>query len=184
MLQQIIALKALPVPSSYLIERSAYIEDSLQRPDSFAHWGDKPLFKTWGMSHATRHRDSELLSQSNWDFIVRNITAIDPDQKHWEILQCSHSLVGWMDHLIFDTHYEPIVELLFELYNDERDYPVLDEMDYSERQYNTIYDYWKDCSLDERIDLCKDTGISIFVARKDDIPEEVFDWLMDSELAY
>jgi len=52
----------------------------------------------------------------------------------------------------------------------------------SENQYTAIYEYWQDCGLKERIEWCKDSGESIFSARKEDcIPPLVFDELTGIE---
>ena len=47
------------------------------------------------------------------------------------------------------------------------DYPVFDEEHYSNLQYEESENWWKQLSLDERVELCRDMGCSIFQARHD-----------------
>ena len=154
----------------------------------------------------SRHRDSELMVESNWDCLQESLNKIiktlpEPNirtQKDyygedeelpsgwmysWE---ASHWAVGWVQYLMI-RHDAPevLIEAADEMYNALRDYPILDEEDYSERQDNAIYKYWQDCSIKERIEYCKESGDSIFAARRDNhIPEDVYSSLYEGGSFY
>ena len=62
------------------------------------------------------------------------------------------------------------------------DYPVLDEMTYSDAQWDAMIDYWDSCSISDRIDYCRNNGDSIFAARSGIIPDGVLNEFSDSEM--
>lgn len=60
-------------------------------------------------------------------------------------------------------------------------YPILDEDDYSEKQYEAVHKYWSERSIKERVYYCQEAGACIFAARReDDVPDSVFDILIVS----
>jgi hypothetical protein len=52
------------------------------------------------------------------------------------------------------------------------DYPILDEMDWSEREWDAACEVWEHAGLRERIECCSRAGISIFAARRDELPQD------------
>jgi hypothetical protein len=86
----------------------------------------------------SHHRDSGLLDQSNAAAIEKALEAFDGDvvaQRH------SHWAVGWIDGYVirvFDENGD--VTAAFRRYCELRaklsDYPILDESDYSQREYD------------------------------------------------
>jgi hypothetical protein len=140
-----------------------------------------------------RNRDSTILENSNYELIMAEL------EKHAETLpehpdgepyvydfSANHWAVGWVETLLIrQDSPDSLQALASEILGALSDYPVYDESDYSERQYNAIYEYWQNLSMSDRIELCSDNDTSIFAARRDDdISESVFYALMDSELAY
>ena len=64
-----------------------------------------------------------------------------------------------------------------------RDYPVLNEDHYSQKQNDAIYRYWENCSIRERVEYCQENRECIFAARRaDEIPENVYQRLSDTIL--
>lgn len=62
-----------------------------------------------------------------------------------------------------------------EIENRLENYPILDEMDYSNRQFEAQCEFWASISLRERMEMCKENNISIFAARhKDSLPDIEF----------
>jgi hypothetical protein len=53
------------------------------------------------------------------------------------------------------------------------DYPILSDDDYSERQLEAMQDYWQHESLRERMDWCREAGVSPLAARHPYPPEAV-----------
>ena len=52
------------------------------------------------------------------------------------------------------------------------DYPVLDEMDFSEREFSRAAECWKAFSLCQRAEACHRYRVSIFAARRDEVPQD------------
>lgn len=183
-----------------ILEDALKILDQSLDPDgwgSFVYYGDRPLGKTWGIVGPHRTRDSEVLEISNYECIIRDLKAEFPDDDDkWEVLGSSHWAVGWVDSVmcqIFTDHFienymeedgyfdrmaldeddfHPVFVWLYEVGVGLRDdYPVYDEMDFSEREYEDQIDslqyitpYWADQSGDN--------------------PSVVFSWLMDHGVDY
>jgi hypothetical protein len=52
------------------------------------------------------------------------------------------------------------------------DYPVLDESDYSERTFNAACDAWERAPVRDRAEWCKRFRVSVFAARRDEMPAD------------
>ena len=122
-----------------------------------------------------RSRDSSILEESNWAMILQDL----PESDNVEIHRFGHWACGWFELILVrpDTKQSSIAE---ELEGALSDYPVLSDDDYSERQWNAIYDYWESLSMSERIAYCVDNGESIFSARRERIPDGVYQELCDN----
>jgi hypothetical protein len=115
------------------------IRDALTLPDSFAYRGELPIGETWSLGPVILTRDSDLLGESNAKTIKRVFEEEVPADQ-WTITGCSHWACGWVEHLSFlvlDEHGEPTVAFckLVEIQGALEQYPVLDEHDFSEREY-------------------------------------------------
>ncbi len=154
---------------------SEIIERDLQNCPDFGYFGDRPLFDTWAMWRGYAiHRDSEILSQSNWEQILKRLHEVGMENEDWEVLGCGHWAVGHIDHIIYNSECEAVANLLAQIEDELDSYPILDESHYSDMQMEAIWKYWAEMSLRERIDYCKEAEVSIFASRRDnDIPEEV-----------
>ena len=97
----------------------------------------------------TIRRDSDLLEESNFfclEDIVKNGSFQLPDYATIERASCS--LCGWIDYLIINPDMIPkeLLNKIESTLEDLEDYPVVNEEDYSMRQYDQFLD-----SFDEAI---------------------------------
>lgn len=123
----------------------------------------------------SRHRDSNLLENSNYECILRELQQADKNKKYVYDFRANHWGFGWVEYIIVrKAAPDHITNLVCEILGALSDYPILDESDYSEREYNYICDHWQGLSLQEKIELCKEHNISIFSARKNN-PFEISD---------
>jgi hypothetical protein len=129
----------------------------------------------------TRNRDSLLVDNVNWDVACEtlNAEAYDggsehaterPAVYHW---RAGHWAVGWVEYLCVradadEATRENAGEILCSL----ADYPILDENRYSNAEYEAVCEFWERCSLRDRVDYLRETGHSIFAARRDELPED------------
>ncbi len=153
----------------------------------------------------SRHRDSTLLTESNWECLQQELETIIEDlpkpntrykrtyygeeeelPSDWlYVWSASHWAVGWVEYLMIrEDAPQELIEKADELYHYlKNEYPILDDDDYSQRQDEAIYQFWQDCTLEERMEYCRKTDDSIFAARRDDeIPPDVYDYLRDMDL--
>ena len=151
-----------------------------------------------------RTRDADALSTSNFetaltwlreipgnDMIVGRLRTrwyrydTDGEDKQAVDVHCAgHWAYGWVDTLMVHKTAAPaILDKAEEILAKLAGYPILDESDYSEREWEGAQNAWRDSTLRWRIELCHDAGISIFAARRPDIPGddngEIFQRLRD-----
>jgi len=96
--------------------------------------------------------------------------------------RASHWAVGWVEYLLVseDAPDEMII-LAAEIKHSIEDYPIFDEDAYSEEESNETYKAWESADLEQRVEWCKEVGVSPFSARPDrGMPAEVFDWVRDT----
>jgi hypothetical protein len=176
-----------------------------KRPDSYmgAEWPD--YFVTpFGV-----HRDSDALSESNNAVAVAKLrkaceaAGVDPDAPlpgtpaakpdslwgwadHSAILEpeASHWAIGWVRGLyVHKNAPEAVLRLADDLCERAESYPVLDEDDFSNREYESAASAWENYSVRDRVDIIKQSGstASIFAARRAELPEDdngaLMEWL-------
>lgn len=101
---------------------------------------------------ATRNRDSSLIDESNWDAMLK-IAEHGSDNDHVYIFRARHWAVGWVEYLMLkpdapDDLKQRIDEALCAL----ADYPILDEEDYSRREWEAMEDFWGKDDVAKRLD--------------------------------
>lgn len=122
-------------------------KDGLQKPEDFGYWGSEDMFKTWGFCGVDKNRDSNLLEISNFEVITKDLMSKFP--LDFRIENYSHWMVGNVDRLVCRIlKYEiPFIDQVkqeditaafisaMEWLDQLRDYPVADEGDYSDKEY-------------------------------------------------
>jgi len=143
-------------------------QDGLQIPEDFGYWGPEDMFKTWGFCGIDKNRDSSLLEISNFDVITKDLMSIFPND--FRIETYNHWAVGSVDRLccrilkqeipfIDQLKYEDITTAFVEAmkWQDQlNDYPVADESDYYEKQYEDSIQYIEGWDLDYPGMICKE----------------------------
>ena len=152
--------------------------------DSFA-WFNRPEDdENWCIVY-THSRDSGIVVRSNAACIEKELTPFtegeDPDavpevHNHWAC--------GWVDGYairVLDPDGKPTAAFVkwVELQLALEDYPILDEDDVSEREDAAVCEDWENMRLEDRIEVCKRAGVSIFAARRDYPEGEVYYQLRD-----
>ncbi len=114
-----------------------------------------------GVSEAimfSTHSASDLLDESNWNYMVKQLTTLvgDEDEQvsrgvfvgssNWHIERFNGSVVPSVYHLIVkpfnvDGEITPAFSLMYDMFKALENYSVLDEENYSKREYNTMIDY-------------------------------------------
>lgn len=139
----------------------------------------------WGVLPMIRTRDSGPWEESNFVSTERILTeraGEEGEENGWEIHRFGHWGPGWYEIIIVKPDTDAwlagcgVAEGL-------ADYPVVDEMDLSEREWEHANEVWNNCfNLAERVALCQEYGCSVFAARHDYIPRDdnggLYDYLI------
>ena len=123
--------------------------------------------QNWIVCPTGHDRDSGLWKQSNFNAAV---AILGGESDTVEIHRFGHWSCGWFEIILVHPSRENEVEAIQERLEK---CPLLDEEDYSNRQWASAYNCWDTMPLKERIELCADQGISIFAARHARIPEDI-----------
>lgn len=152
-----------------------------QRPAHFAAWIDDWFYSDKAFVFLGRNRDSDLLTQSNFECALKAIGG-ESDTVH--IVGESHWACGWIEWIAIHESDTKALKIADDILCALSDYPVLDDDDFSEREWEAAQDYWESLTLSERIGLCRDAGLSIFSARSEGIPQGDSGVIFESCLGY
>ena len=150
-----------------------------QKFESFG-WHDSPEDgEDWTVVH-TANRDSTLLEQSNAEAFRKAFDPFDIDTVRAQ--HFGHWACGWIDGFAVKVHLPdgsltPAFKVLCELNAALESYPLLDESDYSEKEYEAGIENITSIlgMLGQRADDLPDWSGNSSVAR------EVFSWLFDND---
>jgi hypothetical protein len=99
-----------------------------------AYWGER---HEWFVA-AGRHRDSDSLEESNFRSLLKKLggesdTVAVERENHW--------LVGWVENLLIDPADVERVAIAEKVREDLEDYPVVDESDWSDLEYEQFWTF-------------------------------------------
>lgn len=160
------------------LEESGYgfAAAGLHYPRDFGYSGDLDLFNTWALVALLETRDSGVLEQSNSQAIKDMIEKAGL-QESFEVCTFGHWACGWVEELACrvvkddGTLDTAALDFIHDIKNSLDDYPVLDEEDYSRRDYEAAI---------ETLESCVPYDFTCI----DDMPEgwagDVYSWLGDN----
>jgi hypothetical protein len=134
----------------------------------------------------SQHRDSDALSRSNYrrtfEDLINYAETLNCQDKGTDgegdesdmvyDFRAGHWAVGWVETiLICQNAPDKLQAMAREIIDALADYPVYDESDYSELEWNEVQDYWQSLSIADRIEYIRDNGGNIFAARHDFLSE-------------
>lgn len=118
-----------------------------------------------------RHRDSDLLTNSNFEVGLKQLQAVqspngDPEGNDTVyVARASHDLVGWVEIILVHESDTAALKRAEELLGDLDGYPVLDEDAWSQREDEYVQEYWDGLPVRCRDDYVRWAELSIFAAR-------------------
>lgn len=115
------------------------------------------------------HRDSDMLQESNYDTILELLKPYDI-----EVISFGSWLVGWTEDIMIheDNLTTEARNTIQSIYEDLEGYPVLDESDYSSREYDYALTVIDDMCTAQYLDLDN---------LPDDWKEQVFSSMWDND---
>jgi hypothetical protein len=131
------------------------------------------------------NRDADSVTRSNWECAQDLLRCQHFESSPWDDdyeerfalrpvvydFRAGHWAVGWVEYMLVrkDAPDEVLIEVAKMLAALE-DYPVLDEDHLSNLEWDEACEAWKCMSLRERVEICGENRVSIFAARRDEIP--------------
>lgn len=117
--------------------------DGLQKPSDFGYWGPEDMFETWGFCGIDKNRDSSILEISNFECISEELMKEFPNDfrietyNHWAVGSVTRMVCRILHHKgeIEDKNITDAFKKAMKYLDDLSDYPVWNEYDYSEKQY-------------------------------------------------
>ncbi len=106
----------------------------------------------WLIGPVGRHRDSDLIEESNFGVVTDRLHMVDPEGLDYEIHRFGHWACGWIEEIA----YRPgsAVASLVETFRADLDgYPILDEDHLSELECAAENDNWSGIMYDLRRQL-------------------------------
>jgi len=141
------------------------------RPTGFDAAGlgaDRLGIGEWYVIPAARNRDSGPLEESNFQTALQ---AVGGEGADVQVHRFGHWACGWFE-IVIVRPATAAAERAAELEARLEDYPVLDEEDYSRREYERAAEYWVGMGIRERAEWCARYDVSIFAARRGEIPDD------------
>lgn len=117
-------------------------------------------------------RDSDALERSNFTCALKALGG--EDGENLVVVREGHWAVGWVEWIAIHCENDKALETADQLRADYLDYPVVDEMHYSDLEYSEAADFWARSDVSDRVHFIKQSrcGVSIFAARRDHMPED------------
>lgn len=137
------------------------------RPDNFADFGD--IDRTQYYVAIGQHRDSDTVTRSNFRSMLRELGG---ESETVLIIRDSHWAVGWVEAIYVHESNTAACAMADETLTALEDYPVISDDDWSGLEYSEACEYWERMSVRDRIDYCRDYRVSIFAARRAELPED------------
>lgn len=110
------------------------------------------------------NRDSGVMTESNWHAALEMLGGeSDVVQVH----RFGHWANGWFELILIDPAAEDKVKTAEEIEATLADYPVLNDEDYSAREWEAAAHWWEHCGMRERLRICERFKLSCFAARHD-----------------
>ena len=124
----------------------------------------------------TQNRDSNTVTRSNF---ISALEVLGGESENVVIHRFGHWACGWWK-LIAVKKGTKEFKKAEQIESDLADYPVVNEEHLCELEFNEASDYWASCSIQERIDYCKEHDISIFSSRYKYLPQDDNGSLLDA----
>lgn len=161
------------------IDRNPYGLPQWKHPDNYGGFSPDEDFLVF-----TRNRDSDLLGNTNFETIQARLQETEaglpkPPKGSSPFVYTFTARNwgrGWVEHLLVGLDSpDEIQREVYEIHAALSQYPVFDDRAYSEAENEATLEYWGRMCTDRRIELCYEYGVSIFAARREWIPENLYD---------
>lgn len=123
-----------------------------------------------------RTRDSDSATRSNFICALKALGGVTETVR---VIREHHWLVGWVEWIAIHESDHAALRAASDILRELEVYPIVDEDHWSELEYTEAEDFWAGLPLRDRIELCREYGLSVFAARRDYIPDNGTGALVD-----
>lgn len=129
----------------------------------------------WLVAPVMQTRDSEVLERSNFRSFLQ---ALGGEGETVEVHRFGHWGPGWFEIILIDPSDEARVNEAQEMADALEDYPIVSEDDYSALEWEETTERWANMRVCERVEYISRANerstsqISVFAARRDEMPED------------
>lgn len=123
-----------------------------------------------------QNRDSDALTRSNFTCALEELGGESDTVK---VISESHWACGWIEWIAIHESDTKALEVAESIVCALADYPVLNESHWSELEWTEASDFWAGMGIEERVDLCREAGVSIFAARSDAMPSDDSGYILE-----
>lgn len=135
--------------------------------ESFAYFGDR---EGW-LVFLGQHRDSDTVQRSNFRSALKALGGED-DAAGVAVERFNHWAVGWTEAILIRPDAAEKIAEAERITAKLEDYPVVDEDDLSELEWDEMCETWERASLRERLDYIEGSKVSPFAVRRAEIPQD------------
>ncbi len=125
-----------------------------------------PERQDWVLAPVVQNRDSGCLAKSNFAVVLEDLGG---ESDTVEVHRFGHWGPGWYEIILCHPSLNEEIESWEGFF--ETDCVACSEH-YSNLQWETAHEYWGFMTTHDRIELCAEHGVSIFAARRDEIPHD------------
>lgn len=116
-------------------------------------------------------RDSLLLERVNWQVVTADLERVSQHDETGSV-SMGHWACGWYEIFLIHAEDAAALEAADEWACSLADYPVADESAWSEAEWEAVAEYWERCGLSDRMEALDRHGLSVFAARRDELPQD------------
>ena len=131
-----------------------------------------PERQDWIVAPVGQTRDRGALAQSNF---AAALEILGGESDTVEVHRFGHWGPGWFEIILVHPSRANEVE---EIEDRLENYLILDEDDFSSREWEEACTTWEFYGLRDRIEVCRKSSVSIFAARHNEIPSGVDTYLL------
>jgi hypothetical protein len=126
----------------------------------------------WYVIPVSRTRDTGPFEESNFEAALEILGGERTNIV--EVHRFGHWGPGWFEIIIVNPRAGKTMRKALSIEASLADYPVLDDEDFSRREWEEMEETWANISISERMEICAKTDNSIFSARHVYIPDGVY----------
>jgi hypothetical protein len=116
-------------------------------------------------------RDSQLLERVNWQVVTADLDKVSQHDET-ESVSMGHWACGWYEIYLIHADDAAALQAADQWACSLADYPVADGSAWSDAEFEAVSEHWERCSLSERVETLERHGLSVFAARRDELPQD------------